>query len=86
MSLILFTAEDYSLPYTMDFGPQTYGKQIADKNVSFNTQVVIIHFTGDLCVGQSIETLSKEKDQQARNSELRKIFLTKYNEYWPTQK
>ncbi|OWR55529.1 uncharacterized protein LOC116772402 [Danaus plexippus] len=75
------------LTFTMDFGPQTnYTKQIPDKNVSFNTQVVIIHFTGDLCVGQSIETLSKEKDQQARNSELRKTFLTKYNELWPTQK
>lgn len=71
----------------MDFGPQiSYTKQNPDKNVSFNTQVVIIHFTGDLCVGQSIETLSKEKDQQARNSELRKTFLTKYNELWPTQK
>ncbi|XP_072947810.1 uncharacterized protein [Epargyreus clarus] len=81
-----FNAQDYSLPYSMDFGPQNYGKQIPDKNVSFNTQVVIIHFTGDLCVGQSIETLSKEKDQQARNSELRKTFLTKYNEFWPTQK
>lgn len=70
----------------MEFGPQTYTKQSIDKNVSFNTQVLIIHFTGDLCVGQSIETLSKEKDQQARNSELRKTFLTKYNELWPTEK
>ncbi|XP_046968960.1 uncharacterized protein LOC124536459 [Vanessa cardui] len=80
-------ADDLSLTFAVDFGPQiSYTKQIPDKNVSFNTQVVIIHFTGDLCVGQSIETLSKEKDQQARNSELRKTFLTKYNELWPTQK
>ncbi|XP_050351602.1 uncharacterized protein LOC126774223 isoform X2 [Nymphalis io] len=80
-------ADDLSLSFALDFGPQiSYTKQIPDKNVSFNTQVVIIHFTGDLCVGQSIETLSKEKDQQARNSELRKTFLTKYNELWPTQK
>ncbi|CAH2039455.1 unnamed protein product, partial [Iphiclides podalirius] len=68
----------------MDLEAQyTYNKHTPDKNVSFNTQVVIIHFTGDLCVGQSIETLSKEKDQQARNSELKKTFLTKYNEFWP---
>ncbi|XP_026737836.1 uncharacterized protein LOC113501049 isoform X2 [Trichoplusia ni] len=78
---------DLTLPFSMDFGPQSnYSKQSPDKNVTFNTQVVIIHFTGDLCVGQSVETLSKEKDQQARNSELRKTFLTKYNEFWPTQK
>ncbi|XP_039755969.1 uncharacterized protein LOC120630740 isoform X2 [Pararge aegeria] len=77
-----------SLPhYAMEFGAHVnYAKQSPDKNVSFNTQVLIIHFTGDLCVGQSIETLSKEKDQQARNSELRKTFLTKYNELWPTEK
>lgn len=75
------------LPYQMEFAPHlNYTKHGPDKNVSFNTQVVIIHFTGDLCVGQSIETLSKEKDQQARNSELRKTYLTKYNELWPTQK
>ncbi|XP_047027155.1 uncharacterized protein LOC124635323 [Helicoverpa zea] len=83
-------ADEYNtdlLPFSMDFVPHTnYGKQNPDKNVTFNTQVVIIHFTGDLCVGQSVETLSKEKDQQARNSELRKTFLTKYNEFWPTQK
>lgn len=58
----------------------------ADKNVKFNTKVVIIHFTGDICLGQSVETLSKEKDQQERNSELRKTFLTKYNELWSKQK
>ncbi|KAL0871766.1 hypothetical protein ABMA27_004264 [Loxostege sticticalis] len=79
--------EDLSLAFPMDFSPHTnYSKQNPDKNVTFNTQVVIIHFSGDLCVGQSVETLSKEKDQQARNSELRKTFLTKYNEFWPTQK
>ncbi|XP_022830036.1 uncharacterized protein LOC111358888 isoform X3 [Spodoptera litura] len=78
--------EHLTLPFAMDFGAHTYSKQSPDKNVTFNTQVVIIHFTGDLCVGQSVETLSKEKDQQARNSELRKTFLTKYNEFWPTQK
>ncbi|CAG4962676.1 unnamed protein product [Colias eurytheme] len=80
--------DDYTddmLAYQMECGPN-YTKQGPDKNVSFNTQVVIIHFTGDLCIGQSIETLSKEKDQQARNSELRKTYLTKYNELWPTQK
>ncbi|XP_049874457.1 uncharacterized protein LOC126372651 [Pectinophora gossypiella] len=82
-----FNPQDLTLPFPMDFGPQTnYSKQNPDKNVTFNTQVVIIHFNGDLCVGQSVETLSKEKDQQARNSELRKTFLTKYNEFWPTQK
>lgn len=78
-----------TLPFPMDLGAQAtynYSKQNPDKNVTFNTQVVIIHFTGDLCVGQSVEALSKEKDQQARNSELRKTFLTKYNEFWPTQK
>lgn len=80
-------AEDLNLPFTMDFSHHTnYAKQGPDKSVSFNTQVVIIHFTGDLCLGQSVETLSKEKDQQARNSELRKTFLTKYNEFWPSQK
>ncbi|RVE50729.1 hypothetical protein evm_004639 [Chilo suppressalis] len=79
--------EELTLPFHMDFYPQTnYTKQNPDKNVTFNTQVVIIHFSGDLCVGQSVETLSKEKDQQARNSELRKTFLTKYNEFWPSQK
>ncbi|KAJ8715988.1 hypothetical protein PYW08_013273 [Mythimna loreyi] len=79
--------ENVTVPFPMDFVPQTnYSKQSPDKNVTFNTQVVIIHFTGDLCVGQSVETLSKEKDQQARNSELRKTFLTKYNEFWPSQK
>ncbi|VVD03254.1 unnamed protein product [Leptidea sinapis] len=77
--------EDLMLPYQMEYA-SSYTKQGPDKNVSFNTQVVIIHFTGDLCVGQSIETLSKEKDQQARNSELRKTYLTKYNELWPTEK
>ncbi|XP_023949622.2 uncharacterized protein LOC112054170 [Bicyclus anynana] len=77
---------DDTLP-TYEYGAQAnYAKQIPDKNVSFNTEVLIIHFTGDLCVGQSIETLSKEKDQQARNSELRKTFLTKYNELWPSEK
>ncbi|XP_030019911.2 xin actin-binding repeat-containing protein 2-like isoform X1 [Manduca sexta] len=81
------TPEDLTLPFQMDYDPRNhYVKQSPDKNVTFNTQVVIIHFTGDLCVGQSVETLSKEKDQQARNSELRKTFLTKYNEFWPTQK
>nr|XP_034831124.1 uncharacterized protein LOC117988123 isoform X2 [Maniola hyperantus] len=82
-----FNTEDLTSlpPYAMDFGPN-YAKPNLDKNVSFNSQVLIIHFTGDLCVGQSIETLSKEKDQQARNSELRKTFLTKYNELWPTEK
>ncbi|XP_045766730.1 uncharacterized protein LOC123868306 isoform X2 [Maniola jurtina] len=82
-----FNTEDLTSlpPYAMDFGPN-YAKPNPDKNVSFNSQVLIIHFTGDLCVGQSIETLSKEKDQQARNSELRKTFLTKYNELWPTEK
>lgn len=88
--MISKTAEDMTLPFSWDFEPPTtysnYAKQNPDKNVTFNTQVVIIHFTGDLCVGQSVETLSKEKDQQARNSELRKTFLTKYNEHWPTQK
>ncbi|KAM3966287.1 uncharacterized protein ACR2FA_012587 [Aphomia sociella] len=79
--------EDLTVPFPMDFSPQAnYTKQCLDKNVTFNTQVVIIHFTGDLCVGQSVETLSKEKDQQARNSELRKTFLSKYNELWHTQK
>ncbi|XP_075979101.1 uncharacterized protein LOC142978511 isoform X2 [Anticarsia gemmatalis] len=81
--------DDYNpedLAFSMDFTHSKYSKQGQDKNVTFNTQVVIIHFTGDLCVGQSVETLSKEKDQQARNSELRKTFLTKYNEFWPTQK
>ncbi|XP_068618743.1 uncharacterized protein [Battus philenor] len=84
--------EDYNaageiVSLEMDLESQSnYTKHTQDKNVSFNTQVVIIHFTGDLCVGQSIETLSKEKDQQARNSELKKTFLTKYNEFWPTQK
>ncbi|KAL4712013.1 hypothetical protein ACJJTC_003680 [Scirpophaga incertulas] len=77
--------EDFN-PYHVDFGHHNYKKQNPDKNVSFNTQVMIIHFNGDLCVGQSVETLSKEKDQQARNSQLRKTFLTKYNEFWPTQK
>ncbi|XP_045526470.1 uncharacterized protein LOC123715494 isoform X1 [Pieris brassicae] len=73
--------------YQMECAPHfNYTKHGPDKNVSFNTQVLIIHFTGDLCVGQSIEALSKEKDQQARNSELRKTYLTKYNELWPTQK
>lgn len=71
----------------MDYWPHlNYTKQCVDKKVKFNTQVVIIHFTGDLCVGQSVETLSKERDQQVRNSELRKTFLTKYNELWSTQK
>ncbi|CAG5027422.1 unnamed protein product [Parnassius apollo] len=71
----------------MDFESQSnYVKQTPDKNVSFNTQVMIIHFTGDVCVGQSIEELSKEKDQQARYSERRKTFLTKYDEFWPTKK
>ncbi|KAH9641686.1 hypothetical protein HF086_005132 [Spodoptera exigua] len=82
----VYSTEHLTLPFAMDFGAHTYSKQNPDKNVTFNTQVVIIHFTGDLCVGQSVETLSKEKDQQARNSELRKTFLTKYNEFWPTQK
>ncbi|XP_073946977.1 uncharacterized protein isoform X2 [Choristoneura fumiferana] len=85
-----YSTQDITLPFSWDFEPPTtysnYAKQNPDKNVTFNTQVVIIHFTGDLCVGQSVETLSKEKDQQARNSELRKTFLTKYNEHWPTQK
>ncbi|CAG4947010.1 unnamed protein product [Parnassius apollo] len=82
-----YNAAGEVVPVEMDFEAQSnYAKQTPDKNVSFNTQVVIIHFTGDLCVGQSIEELSKEKDQQARNSELRKTFLTKYNEFWPTQK
>ncbi|CAG9793985.1 unnamed protein product [Diatraea saccharalis] len=81
------TAAELAVPFPMDFCPQPhFTKQSSDKNVTFNTQVVIIHFSGDLCVGQSVETLSKEKDQQARNSELRKTFLTKYNEFWPTQK
>ncbi|XP_059054012.1 uncharacterized protein LOC131848237 [Achroia grisella] len=83
----LAAPEDLTLTYPMNFSPQTnYTKQSPDKNVTFNTQVMIIHFTGNLCVGQSVETLSKEKDQQARNSELRKIFLSKYNEFWHTQK
>ncbi|XP_031768692.2 uncharacterized protein LOC113521383 isoform X2 [Galleria mellonella] len=82
-----FIAQDLTLPFPMDFSAQlNYTKHSPDKNVTFNTQVVIIHFTGDLCVGQSVETLSKEKDQQARNSELRKTFLSKYNEFWHTQK
>ncbi|KOB75631.1 Seminal fluid protein [Operophtera brumata] len=82
-----YSMEDLTLPFPMDFSHHTnYTKQNPDKSVSFNTQVVIIHFTGDLCVGQSVETLSKEKDQQARNSELRKTFLTKYNEFWATEK
>ncbi|KPI97252.1 PREDICTED: uncharacterized protein LOC106121111 [Papilio xuthus] len=82
-----YNAAGETLSLDMDLDSQTnYTKHSPDKNVSFNTQVVIIHFTGDLCVGQSIETLSKEKDQQARNSELKKTFLTKYNEFWPTQK
>ncbi|XP_037973033.2 histone-lysine N-methyltransferase SETD1B [Plutella xylostella] len=75
--------DDVAVSYPLDY---THYSKTADKNVTFNTQVVIIHFTGDLCVGQSVETLSKEKDQQARNSELRKTFLTKYNELWQTQK
>ncbi|KAI5637140.1 hypothetical protein NE865_10190 [Phthorimaea operculella] len=79
-----FPTEDQSMSFEIDYSK--YSKHGQDKNVSFNTQVVIIHFSGDLCVGQSVETLSKEKDQQARNSELRKTFLTKYNEFWPTQK
>ncbi|KAJ2943671.1 hypothetical protein O0L34_g16783 [Tuta absoluta] len=79
-----FSTEDQSIPFQIDYSK--YSKHGHDKNVTFNTQVVIIHFSGDLCVGQSVETLSKEKDQQARNSELRKTFLTKYNEFWPTQK
>ncbi|XP_063363408.1 uncharacterized protein LOC134652176 isoform X1 [Cydia amplana] len=85
-----YSPDDHNIPPFMEFEPATnyasYVKQNPDKNVTFNTQVVIIHFTGDLCVGQSVETLSKEKDQQARNSELRKTFLNKYNEHWPTQK
>ncbi|KAJ0178164.1 hypothetical protein K1T71_005987 [Dendrolimus kikuchii] len=87
LNIHLIFSDELSLPYQLEFCPQVnYGKQNPDKNVTFNTQVVIIHFTGDLCVGQSVETLSKEKDQQARNSELRKTFLTKYNEFWPSQK
>ncbi|XP_021207143.1 uncharacterized protein LOC101738357 isoform X2 [Bombyx mori] len=79
--------DEATLQYQVEYDPRTnYTKQNPDKNVTFNTQVMIIHFTGDLCVGQSVEALSKEKDQQARNSELRKTFLTKYNEFWPTKK
>ncbi|XP_053606852.1 uncharacterized protein LOC128673201 [Plodia interpunctella] len=82
-----YTEQDLTFPFQTDFcSYSTYTKQNPDKNVTFNTQVVIIHFRGDNCVGQSVEALSKEKDQQARNSELRKTFLTKYNEFWPTQK
>ncbi|XP_041987054.1 uncharacterized protein LOC121738861 [Aricia agestis] len=74
--------EEYteSLQYAVTYEP--HGLKSAEKNVSFDTQVHIFHFTGDLCVGQSVETLSKEVDQQERNSELRKTFM-KYNEQWP---
>ncbi|GBP54282.1 hypothetical protein EVAR_36498_1 [Eumeta japonica] len=71
--------------YSTEYNPHIYySKPYNDKNVTFNTQVIIIHFMGDICVGQSVETLNKETDQQARNSELRKTFISKYNEFWPT--